>query len=77
MIIKILGSGCPGCQKLAANAEQAAKKLGIKDFKIEKVNDMEKILSYGVLGLPALVVDEKLKLYGRVAGLEEIEQLLQ
>ena len=75
MVIKILGSGCANCKKLYENAAAAVKELGI-DATIEKVEDFKSILSYGVMKTPGLVVDEKVKVMGRVATTEEIKKLL-
>jgi small redox-active disulfide protein 2 len=75
MVIKILGSGCANCKKLYENAAEAAKELGI-DATLEKVENFKDILGYGVMKTPALVVDEKVKVMGRVATTEEIKKLL-
>lgn len=75
MVIKILGSGCANCKKLYENATEAVKELGI-DATLEKVEDFKQILAYGVMKTPALVVDEKVKVMGRVATSEEIKKLL-
>lgn len=76
MIIKILGSGCANCKKLEENAKQAIKELGL-DATVEKVEDFKQILGYGVMKTPALVVDEKVKIMGRVASPEEIKKYLK
>ncbi|MFA6214954.1 MAG: thioredoxin family protein [Patescibacteria group bacterium] len=76
MIIKILGSGCPNCKKLEANTEKALANLGLV-AKIEKVTDFAEIMAYGVLGLPAIVIDEELKSFGRVLKTEEIEKIIK
>ncbi|MDX9893454.1 MAG: thioredoxin family protein [Patescibacteria group bacterium] len=75
MIIKILGSGCPNCQKLESLAGQAATELGL-DAKIEKVTDFAQIAAYGAMAMPALVIDDQLKLAGRLPKLEELKNLL-
>jgi small redox-active disulfide protein 2 len=75
MLIKILGSGCANCKKLLANTEEAVKELGL-DVQIEEVKDIEKIIDYGVMKTPALVIDEKVKSSGRVLGTEEIKKFL-
>ncbi|HOJ61496.1 MAG TPA: thioredoxin family protein, partial [bacterium] len=54
--IQILGIGCPKCKTLTAHAEQAAKELGI-EYQIEKVQDINEIISFGVMSTPALAVD--------------------
>ena len=75
MVIKVLGPGCVNCRKLEENAKAAVKELGI-DAKVEKVENYKDILAYGVMKTPALVVNEKVKVMGRVADTEEIKKLL-
>ena len=76
MTIKILGTGCPSCKKLEANTKQALEELKIK-AEIEKVTEIQDIISYGVMGTPALVVDGEVKIYGRVSDAKEIKELLK
>ncbi|WZL82617.1 thioredoxin family protein [Vallitaleaceae bacterium 9-2] len=76
MIIKILGSGCPNCKKLEMNTKKALKELNL-DATVEKVEDFEKIMAYGVMSTPALVVDEEVKFSGRVASPKDIIKYLQ
>jgi len=73
--IQILGTGCPKCKKLAENAEAAAKELGI-EFEIEKVTDINEIMSFGVMMTPALVVDGDVKVVGKVPSPDEINRML-
>jgi small redox-active disulfide protein 2 len=75
MVIKILGTGCPKCKKLTANATQAVEELGI-EATIEKVEKIEEIMEYGVMKTPALVVDEQVKVMGKVPAPEEIKGYL-
>lgn len=75
MNIKILGSGCASCKKLESNARKAVESLGI-DATIEKVESIEEIMAYGVMSTPALVVDEVVKIMGKVAGPNEIKKIL-
>ena len=75
MIIKVLGSGCTKCNKLEANTRKAIEELGI-DATLEHVTDMKEIMSYGVMKTPALVVDGKVKLMGRVPSSNDIKKLL-
>ena len=77
MIIKILGSGCPNCQRLAANANKAVEELQKKDVQVEHVYDMDKIVEYGVMSTPALVIDEQVKSSGRIPEVEEIKGWLK
>ena len=74
--IQILGTGCPKCRKLAENAEAAAKALGIA-YTIEKVTDIDRIMGFGVMMTPALVVDGQVKAAGKVPNAEEIKAFLK
>lgn len=75
MIIKVLGSGCANCKRLEENTRKAVEELGI-NATIEKVSDFKAIMKYGVMRTPALVVDEKVKVWGRVPTAEEIKKYL-
>ena len=76
MVLKVLGSGCANCERLERATKCAAAELGI-DATIEKVTDVNDILSYGVMMTPALVVNDKVVLAGRVASVGEIKKILQ
>jgi small redox-active disulfide protein 2 len=73
--LQIIGPGCARCDKLAANAEAAAKALGI-EYSIEKVTDINAIMQMGVMMTPALAVDGQVKVVGKVPGVEAIQALL-
>jgi small redox-active disulfide protein 2 len=73
--IQILGTGCQKCETLAENAEAAAREADI-DYEIEKVTDITEITKFGVMFTPALVIDGKVKVTGKVATPEEIKALL-
>ncbi|MCP3933643.1 MAG: thioredoxin family protein [Bacteroidetes bacterium] len=73
--IKILGTGCAKCKRTEEVVRQAVNELGI-DAQVEKVEDITKILSYNILSTPAVVVDEEVKIKGRLPGLEEVKSLL-
>lgn len=75
MKIKILGTGCPNCQKLEKNIRQALAESKI-DAEVEKITDIEKIMSYGVMSLPGIVIDEKVLSYGKISSVEEVKKLL-
>ncbi len=75
MKIQILGTGCPKCTKLADNTEKAARELGI-ECEIEKVEDINRILEFGVMVTPALVINGEVKTAGKVCSVEEIKELL-
>jgi small redox-active disulfide protein 2 len=73
--LKILGTGCAKCQKLTESAETAAQELGI-DYQVEKVKEINRIMEFGVMVTPALVVDGKVKVAGKVPSVEEIKAML-
>lgn len=75
MKIQILGTGCPKCKTLNENAENAVKELGI-DCEVEKVTDMDEILSFGVMMTPALAIDGIVKSTGKVLSSDEIKKLI-
>jgi small redox-active disulfide protein 2 len=74
--IQILGTGCPKCTKLAENAEAAAKELGL-DYSIEKVTKLAEIMAFGVMVTPALAVDGKVKVVGKVPSPAQIQRMLE
>ncbi|MDD2706739.1 MAG: thioredoxin family protein [Verrucomicrobiae bacterium] len=74
--LQVLGTGCPKCKKLAENAEQAAKELGM-EYQLEKVTKIQEIMAFGVMMTPALVVDGVVKVSGKVPGADEIKKMLQ
>lgn len=71
MIIKILGPGCSNCKKLEANAKEAVIKSGA-EAKIVKVENIKDIMGYGVMRTPAIVINEKVKAFGKVSTVDEI-----
>lgn len=73
--IKVLGPGCPKCKKLLENTEAAVRELGV-ECEIEKVTDINAIMSQGVMMTPALVIDDEVKVVGKVLATEEIKKLL-
>ncbi len=75
MKIEILGTGCPKCQTLAANAEAAAKQLGVS-YELCKVTAIKDIMQRGVMMTPALAIDGQVKSAGRLLSEAEIVQLL-
>ena len=76
MLIQVLGTGCTKCTKLARLAEEAAKKADV-DYTLEKVTDINQIMSFGVMVTPALVVDGKLKCSGNMPSVEQIITMLK
>jgi small redox-active disulfide protein 2 len=75
MIIKVLGPGCNNCKNLERATREAIADLGI-DATIEKVEDYPTIVGYGVMSTPALVVDERVVVSGRVPSPAQIRELL-
>jgi len=73
--IQILGTGCPKCRKLAETAELAAKQAGI-EFTLEKVTDINDIMTFGVMLTPALVIDGEVKCVGKVPTVDAIAAML-
>ena len=75
MKIQILGPGCAKCTKLADTAVAAAKELGI-DYEIEKISDVNQIMTFGVMMTPGLVIDGEVKSVGKVPSLSEVKNML-
>lgn len=74
--IKVLGSGCKSCHALLENSQAAVKALGM-ELAVEYVTDMEKIMAYGVMQMPALVVNEQVVSMGKVLKPEDVQVLLK
>jgi small redox-active disulfide protein 2 len=75
MEIKVLGTGCAKCKSLEKVTREAVAEMNLQ-ANVEKVEDIVKIMGYGVLSTPALVVDNQIVLSGRVPSLKETIQLL-
>jgi len=75
MKIEILGMGCAICNKLEDTVRLAIKEMGI-DAEIDHVKDIKKIMSYGVMTTPALVIDGEVKVAGKIPTLTDIKQML-
>ena len=76
MKFQIYGSGCSKCETLTANMESAAQALGIT-YEVEKVTDINAIIDAGVMRTPALAVDGKVIVEGKVVGADKIQKLLK
>lgn len=74
--VKVLGAGCKSCHEQYENAQTAVKNLGL-DVEVEYVTDMEKVMAYGVMSMPAIVVNEKVVSMGKVLKSADVEKLLK
>lgn len=75
MNIKVLGGGCKSCEALLEAAKEAVNGKGI-DAEVEYITDMEKIMGYGIMSMPALMIDDKVVSTGKVLRAKDIEKLL-
>lgn len=73
MKIEILGMGCPKCKKLYENAQIAVRESGVQ-AEIAKVEDIQKIMDYGLMSTPAIAIDGEVKAAGRIAAPDEIKK---
>ncbi len=73
--IKVLGTGCPKCKTLEQNTREAVEKLGL-EATITKVDDIVEIMNYGIMSPPALVLNGRIILKGKVASVPELTSLL-
>jgi small redox-active disulfide protein 2 len=76
MRIQVLGTGCAKCRQLTANAEKAVAELGVQAT-VEKVEDVREIMKLGVMTTPALVVDGKVRVAGKVLSPDALVELLR
>ena len=74
--IKVLGAGCKSCNELLENTQAAVKAMGLP-VEVEYITDMQKIMEYGAMRMPALVVNEQVVSMGKVLKAAEAEQLLR
>jgi len=75
MEIKVLGTGCARCKSLEKVTRKAVEELQL-DARVEKVEDIQKIMEYAVMRTPALVVNEKIVLSGKVPDVTQLKELL-
>ena len=73
--IKVLGAGCKSCHEQYEYAKKAVSNLGL-GIEVEYITDMEKIMEYGVMSMPAIVVNDKVVAFGKVLKTAEVEKLL-
>lgn len=74
--IKVLGAGCKSCHEQYENAKAAVKAIGL-NIEVEYITDMEKVMGYGVMSMPAIVVNEKVVSMGKVLKAADVEKLLR
>ena len=78
MVVKVLGFGCKSCHALLENTQAAVKDMGKEaDIQVEYVTDLEKIMSYGVMSMPALVICEEIGSVGMVLKPAEVRELIE
>ena len=75
MEIKVLGTGCANCKTLEKSVINALAEMDIA-ANVEKVEDIQKIMAYGIMRTPALVINEKIVLSGRVPAMKEIKEII-
>ena len=73
--IKVLGAGCKSCHEQYENAKEAVRAMGLP-AEVEYITDMQKVMEYGVMSMPAIVVDEKVVSMGKVLKASDMEKLL-
>jgi len=71
--IEVLGMGCPKCKKLYENAQSAVKELNAQT-EVVKVEDIQKIIDYGLMTIPAIAIDGEVKAAGRIPAPDEIKK---
>ena len=74
--IKVLGAGCKSCHGQYEYAKKAVSNLGL-GIEVEYITDMEKVMEYGVMSMPAIVVNDKVVAFGKVLKTAEVEKLLR
>ena len=74
--VKVLGAGCRSCHEQYENAQEAVRELGLS-AEVEYVTDLEKVMGYGVMSMPAVVVNEKVVSMGKVLKTADVEKLLR
>lgn len=73
--IKVLGAGCKSCHEMYENTKKAVESAGI-DVEVEYITDMEKVMAYGIMSMPGLVVNEKVVSMGKVLKPADVEKLI-
>lgn len=73
--IKVLGAGCASCHKMYENAQEAVRNTGL-NIEVEYITDMQKVMEYGVMSIPSLVLNDKVVSTGKVLKVNDIENIL-
>ncbi|MFP4459848.1 MAG: thioredoxin family protein [Candidatus Zixiibacteriota bacterium] len=76
MEIKVLGTGCTKCKKLEEYVNKAVEELSV-EADVEKVEEIDKIMQYGVMGTPALIIDGKVIFSGKVGSIPTVKEAIQ
>lgn len=74
--IKVLGAGCKSCHEQYKNAKEAVKAMGLS-VEVEYITDMEKVMEYGVMSMPVIVVNERVVSQGKVLKVKEVIKILE
>ena len=74
--VKVLGAGCKSCHEQYENAKAAVQALGL-NVEVEYITDMEKVMAYGVMSMPAIVVNDQVVSMGKVLKAADVEKLLR
>ena len=74
--VRVLGAGCKSCHQQYENAKEAVRNMGLP-VEVEYITDMEKVMTYGVMRMPAVVVNDKVVSMGKVLKSSEIQKLLE
>ena len=74
--IKVLGAGCKSCHEQFENVKAAVKSLGMS-AEVEYITDMEKVMEYGVMSMPAIAINDKVVSYGKVLKAADVEKLIR
>ena len=74
--VKVLGAGCKSCHELYENTKAVVSSLGL-NVEVEYITDMEKIMAYGVMSMPAIVVNDQVVSMGKVLKASDVEKLLR
>lgn len=74
--IKVLGAGCKTCHKQYENVKTAVSELGL-DIEVEYITDMDKVMEYGVMSMPVIVINERAAAYGKLFDIKAVKELLK